>query len=289
MIISNQENIMRTLITGADGQLGQALQHVLQDEVSALIATDIPDFDISQPSIVQRFSDMRPDLIIHCAAMTNVDGCAQDPDTAFKINAFGTQNVAHACLRTNAEMVYISTNEVFDGRTQQPYPEDAAPNPVNPYGSSKRAGEQMAAHYLKDGLYIVRTAWLYGPASNMFPAKIIAAADKHGELKVVSDEVGNPTYTLDLAKAIAQLIRTREYGVYHFTNAGYCSRYEFAQEILRLSGREHIPIQPITLAEYPRPSIVPPFTPLANTKGAALDIELRPWQEALRAYFEHQE
>jgi dTDP-4-dehydrorhamnose reductase len=220
--------------------------------------------------------------------MTNVDGCARDPDRAFNINAFGTQNVAHACLRCNAEMVYISSNEVFDGRLDRPYREDDQPAPINPYGSSKRAGEQMAAHYLKAGLYIVRTAWLYG-GGYMFPEKIMAAADKHGELKVVTDEISNPTYTLDLAEAIAHLVQTHAYGVYHFTNSGYCSRFEFAQEILRLSGREHIPIHPISRAEYQRASVTPPFTPLANIRGAELGIELRPWQEALAEYLKNNE
>jgi len=276
---------MRIIITGANGQLGQALQKVLQADHD-LIPTDVPEFDITQPAIVQQFSDMRPELIIHCAAMTDVEGCAKDPDTAFKINAFGTQNVAHTCLRTNADMVHISTNEIFDGRSDIPYPEDAQPNPINAYGSSKRAGEQMAANYVKDKLYIVRTAWLYGDNERMFPNKIIAAADKHGELRVVTDEISNPTYTPDLADAIAQLITTRAYGTYHFTNAGYCSRYDFAKEILRLSERQHIPIHPITLSEYPRASTVPPFTPLINTRGPEIGIELRPWQDALMAYFQ---
>ncbi len=274
---------MRILITGADGQLGQALQAKLADH--QLIPTDLPEYDIADPKIVQRFSDLSPDLIIHGAALTNVDGCARDPDLAFKINAFGTQNVAHACLRCNADMLYVSTNEVFDGHSDRPYIESDRPNPGNPYGSSKRAGEQMAAKYLPNKLYIVRTAWLYSLSSQMFPAKIIAAADQHGELRVVTDEVSNPTYAPDLAQAIAQLIQTRAYGIYHFTNAGYCSRYDFAKEILRLSGREHIPVHPITLADYPRPSTVPPFSPLANTKAAELGIELRPWPEALKAYF----
>ena len=275
---------MRIIITGANGQLGQALLTVFSNH--DVIPTDIPDFDITENSIVQRFSDMRPELIIHGAAMTNVEGCAKDPDTAFKINAFGTQNVAHACLRTNADMVYISTNEVFDGRSDTPYSEDARPNPINAYGSSKRAGEQMAANYVKDKLYIVRTAWLYGDNERMFPPKIMAAADQHGELSVVIDEVSNPTYAPDLARAIAQLIETRAYGTYHFTNTGYCSRYDFARDILRLSGRARVSVRPITLADYPRASSVPHFTALANTKGHNLGIELRPWQEALDAYFE---
>jgi dTDP-4-dehydrorhamnose reductase len=276
---------MRIVITGANGQLGQALQKILEEQGETVIPTDIPEYDITDHTIVHKLSDLKPHLIIHGAAMTDVEGCAKDPDLAFNINAFGTQNVAHACLRCNADMVCVSTNEVFDGQTEQPYGEDAPPNPINPYGSSKRSGEQMAARYLKDRLYIVRTAWLYSTSGANFPAKIIAAADANKELRVVTDEVSNPTYAPDLADAIVRLIQTGVYGVYHFTNAGYCSRYDFAQEILRLSGRQEIPIHPITLADYPRASTVPPFTPMANTKGAELGIELRPWPEALQAYF----
>lgn len=275
---------MRIIITGITGQVGGALQKVLTGQNMHVLNT--PRFDLADHAIVQQISDLSPDLVIHSAAMTNVDGCARDPDTAFKINAFGTQNVAHACMRCNADMVYISTNEVFDGRADRPYQEDDQPNPINPYASSKRSGEQMAARYLKTGLYVVRTAWVFSPGGNNFPSKIIAAADAGKPLRVVTDEVSNPTYAPDLAEAIAQLIQTRAYGLYHFTNAGYCSRYDFAKEILRLSGREHIPIEPITLADFPRPSTVPPFAPLANTRGAKLGLELRPWQQALQAYFE---
>lgn len=275
---------MRVIITGASGQLGRSLQKVLAEQNFEVL--DIPRYDVADHAIVQLLPGYRPDLIIHSAAMTDVEGCAKDPDKAFSVNAFGAQNIAHACLRCNAEMVYISTNEVFNGQTDRPYVEDDQPQPINPYGSSKRAGEQMTGHYLRSGLYIVRTSWVYGPGGNNFPSKIIAAADKYGELRVVNDEISNPTYTLDLAEAIVQLVRTRVYGIYHFANAGYCSRYDFAKEILRLNGREHIPIQPITLAEYPRLSVVPPFAPLANTRGAALGIQLRPWQQALAAYFD---
>lgn len=275
---------MRIVITGATGQVGRALQKVLADQ--GLNVLNTPRFDVANPATVQQLSELSPELVIHCAAMTNVDGCAKDPDTAFKVNAFGAQNVAHACLRCNAEMVYLSTNEVFDGRSDRPYREEDRTNPINPYGSSKRTGEQMAARYLKTGLYIVRTAWVFSPGGHNFPAKIIAAADAGKPLRVVADEVGNPTYAPDLAEAIAQLIETRTYGIYHLTNAGYCSRYDFAKEILGLSGRGHVPIEPITLADFQRPSMVPPFTPLANTKGTELGIELRPWQAALKAYFE---
>jgi dTDP-4-dehydrorhamnose reductase len=278
---------MRVFITGRSGQLGQALEKSLTAQGDQLI--EAPRWDISDHTIVDKIVDLRPEVVIHAAAMTNVDGAAKDPDLAFRINAFGSQNVAHACLRANAEMVYISSNEVFDGQADRPYREDDPPAPINPYGSSKRSGEQMASHYLRDRLYIVRTAWVFSPGGNNFPAKIIAAADKHKELRVVADEIGNPTYAPDLAEAITRLIQTHVYGIYHFTNAGHCSRYDFAKEILRQSGREHIPIHPTTLADYQRASTVPPFAPLANINGAALGIELRPWPEALQAYFEQQD
>ncbi len=278
---------MYIVITGANGQLGKALEKALIAQGEDIFGIDVPEFDVTDPKIVPRLADMRPDLVIHCAAMTNVDGCAQDPDMAFKVNAFGTQNVAHACLRCNADMVYVSTNEVFDGRSEQPYREDDAPNPINPYASSKRAGEQMAARYLQN-LYITRTSWLFGPGGNNFPRKIITAADSGRELKVVDDEISNPTYTPDLAEAIAQLIRTRAYGIYHLVNSGHCSRYDFAREILRQSGRAHVPVQPIKLADYQRASNVPYFTPLANTRAAELGITLRPWPEALADYFAHE-
>ena len=275
---------MRVIITGASGQLGSALYQELTDQGFDIIdIPDWPEIDISDHSIVPMLSGLYPELVIHCAALTDVDACAEDPESAFKVNAFGTQNVAHACLRCNAEMVYISTNEVFSGRSGEPYHEDDKPQPVNPYGSSKRAGEQMASNYLRSGLYIVRTAWLFG-GGHMFPEKIIAAADERGDLKVVSDEISNPTYTYDLAAAISQLVRTRRYGIYHLVNSGYCSRYDFAREVLRLSGREDIPVNLITLSEYARPSIVPPFTALVNTRAATLGITLRPWQQALAAH-----
>jgi len=212
-----------------------------------------------------------------------VDGCARDPERAYRVNALGTQNVALACAEAGAAMVYISTNEVFDGEATEPYREWDPPHPINPYGRSKAAGEWFVRHLLTR-FYIVRTAWLYAPGGRNFPHRIIQLADERGALRVVTDEVGNPTYAPDLAEAIAALIRTDAYGVYHLTNAGYCSRYDFAREILRISGREHVPVEPITLAEFQRASTPPRFAPLANTAAAALGITLQPWQEALAEF-----
>jgi len=217
--------------------------------------------------------------------MTNVDGCERNPDAAYRINALGTQNVALACQRCDAAMVYVSTNEVFDGTKGEPYLEFDRPNPINAYGRSKLAGE-FFTRTLLHRFYIVRTAWLYARGGSNFVTKMIHLADERGELRVVTDEISSPTYAPDLAEAIAKLIRTDHYGIYHFTNEGICSRYDFVIKILELSDRGHIPVHPITSDQYTRVSTPPPYAPIRNFCAAtALGIILRPWEEALRDYF----
>ena len=273
---------MRVFITGCKGQLGRALYAALEGET--LNGCDLPDLDITdREPITAAIVDFRPDVVIHAAAWTHVDGCARDPEKAYRVNALGTQNVVLACAQANAAMVYISTNEVFDGEATEPYREWDPIRPINPYGRSKAAGEWFVRHLLTR-FYIVRTAWLYAPGGRNFPHRIVQLADERGTLRVVTDEVSNPTYAPDLAQALADLIRTDAYGIYHLTNSGYCSRYDFAREILRLTGREHVPVEPITLDQFQRDSIPPRFAPLANTAGAALGIVLRPWQEALAEF-----
>lgn len=273
---------MKIIITGANGQVGTALQKVFAEH--RLLLADLPDVDITKIGTVQQFVDEKPDLIIHPAAMTNVDACAKNPAQAYFVNAFGTQNMALVAQRTGAPMVYISTNEVFDGTAVEPYHEFSPTNPINPYAASKLAGEQIAAR-LTHRLYIVRIAWAFDKGRNMFPAKIITAADKYGELKVVTDEISSPTYVPDLVAAIKQLVATQHFGTYHLTNAGVCSRYDFAKEILRLSGRGDVPVHPITSDAFERASTPPKYAPLANNLAAALGITLRPWQDALADYF----
>lgn len=272
---------MRIAVTGANGQVGQALQQVLAD--TDLILLTRPDYEISDPGVTRKLVDLRPDLVIHPAAMTNVDGCAKNPQQAYLVNGFGTQNVALACQRLGIAMVYVSTNEVFDGNVSEPYHEYALTKPSNAYAASKLAGEKIAAQLLPQ-LYIVRTSWVFAKVGNNFPAKMMQLADQHGKLRVVTDEVSAPTYAPDLAQAIAQLITTNHYGIYHFSNEGVCSRYEYAVEVLRQSGRGHVPVEPITSEVFQRASTPPPYAPLQNNLGTALGIALRPWQEAVAAY-----
>jgi dTDP-4-dehydrorhamnose reductase len=273
---------MRIFITGCKGQLGRALGDVLRDHT--LAGCDLPHTDITdRQAITSAITSFAPDVVIHAAAWTDVDGCARNPAKAYQVNGLGTQNVALACAASGATLAAISTNEVFDGTADEPYREWDPPHPINPYARSKAAGEWFTRHLL-NRFYVVRTAWLYAPDGGNFPHRIIELADELGSLQVVTDEVGNPTYAPDLAAALAQLIQTEAYGVYHLTNAGYASRYDFAREILRISGREEVSVEPITLDDFERDSTPPRFAPLANTAAAALGIELRPWQEALEAF-----
>lgn len=273
---------MRVFITGAQGQLGRALQAQFAD--SAVFPADLPECDITDRACVaQAIGQFEPDVVIHAAAMTDVDGCARDPDAAYRVNALGTQNVALACQSAGCPMVYISTNEVFDGRKTEPYLEFDAANPINAYGRSKLAGEAVVRDLLTR-FYIVRTAWLYGQEGNHFVRKIIRRADEQGRLRVVADEIGSPTYAQDLAEGVRRLIQTGAFGVYHFVNDGVASRHDLARQIMQLCGRVHVPVEPITLAEFSRPSTPPPYTPLRNFCGAALGITFRPWQAALAEY-----
>lgn len=276
---------MRILITGGRGQLGRELQAAFAAQ--SVLATDEPELDVTDAEAVSRaVDDFRPELIIHAAAYTDTRGCEADPALAMRVNGDGTRNVVLACRRVGSALLYVSTNEVFDGAKGEPYLEGDEPRAVNAYGSSKLAGEQHVRSLLQKA-YILRTSWLYGGGRD-FPAKVLQAAS--GDLPMVTDEVASPTWTRDLAQAIARLVeRGAPPGIYHLTNEGHCSRFEWAERVLALAGRQDVALQPITLAPYyardPRAVRKPPFSALANTTAAALGVVLRPWQEALGEYF----
>lgn len=273
---------MHILITGANGQLGRALQSTLSGSTLTLI--DLPEVDITTPgTIADVVRQSQPDLVIHCAAYTDVDGCARDPELAHRVNAFGTQNVALACQAADIPLVHVSTNEVFAGTDPGGYEEWRPLSPRNPYGRSKAAAESHVRALLSR-FYIVRTAWLYAPGGRNFIHAILRRARESGAVRVVTDEVGNPTYAADLAQAITHLISTGQYGIYHFVNSGACSRWAFANEILRRSGMTDVVNTPILSSAFSRPSSPPSFGALHNRNGLALGITLRPWQEALADY-----
>jgi len=273
---------MRVAITGAKGQLGRALVSTFGVDHEVL-PLDLPEDDIKDLALVSRLAAWRPDLVVHGAAMTNVDGCTLDPDAAYANNALGTRNIALACQRAGAELIYVSTNEVFDGLQETPYLEFDRPNPINAYGRSKLAGEDFV-RMLSQRFYIVRTSWTFGHGGNHFVEKILRLAEERGQLRVVTDEVSTPTYVPDLSLAIAQLAETHVYGIYHLVNEGQCSRFDYARRIIELAGLTGVETVPILSKDYPRPSKPPPNAVLRNYCAASLGIRLRRWEEGLEDY-----
>jgi dTDP-4-dehydrorhamnose reductase len=275
---------MHVLVIGSRGQLGSALCRLYQTQDSVqLTAWTRPEHDITAPAISQHIAALAPDLVINTAAWTDVDGAESQPDAAHAVNALGPLYIAEGCRRCGAALVQVSTNEVFAGAPGVFYREYDLPAPAGVYARSKLAGER-AVHHAWTDVYIVRTAWVFGAAERDFPSKIVAAADKHGALRVVNDEFGNPSYAPDIAAAIAQLVQTERYGVYHLVNQGRASRFEWARAVLDASGRRDIPVAPIAHSEWPRPAAPPLHAVLVNQAAAALSIEMRPWQQALHEY-----
>lgn len=275
---------MRIYVTGAYGNLGKALTALLTAQGHTVVAVDLEHVDITDyAAIVRSVADAAPELVMHCAAMTNVDKCAEEPDVSLRVNAFGTQNVALACLHAGAALCYISTNEVFDSERNVPLHEYDVTKPANAYGYSKWMGEQMLREVLP-AHYIVRISWLFAHGGTNFLQKIVQAATAQRPISVVVDEIASPTYAVDLVEALSRLVLTRRYGTYHLVNDGYCSRYDFARAILDCTGFASTPITPIQKAQWNRPSRPPTYSVLRNFLAAEIGIRLRDWREAVMAF-----
>lgn len=280
---------MRILVTGAAGRLGGRLVEILSQQGHEVIGADIVGDQVERLDIsnFQATSDfmipLRPDVVIHPAAWTDVDGCAREPEKAIAINGFGAQHVALGAAAVGAPIVYVSSNEVFDGRASRPYREYDVTNPINPYGYSKWVGEQAVQH-VNPRHYIVRTSWLFAHGGKNFIHAILNAAKAGKPLRVVTNEVANPTYNDDLADALVQLVSTQRYGIYHLVNEGSCSRYQFARYFLDKAGFQDMPVEGISSHQWPRPSTPPMYAGLENMAGKHIGITLRPWQEAVDAY-----
>jgi len=288
---------LKVLITGISGMLGVDLYQALREE-HEVIGLDTRDFpctpsppvnkvDITElEGIKDLFSRLAPHFVIHSAAYTDVDGCEKDADKAYKVNALGTRNVALVCQKLDIPLLYMSTDFVFKGDKEAPYSEFDEPDPINIYGRSKLAGENYLIFFLSK-YFIVRTSWLYGRWGKNFVATILKLAQEKSLLKVVDDQVGSPTCTKDLSQQIKRLVATELYGIYHITNLGRCSWYEFAQEILKLAGIKGTKVIPITSEELARSAARPKFSVLENyCLRLSLGNGMREWTEALKEYME---
>lgn len=277
---------MRIAIIGADGQLGSDLVRVFQEE--DIVPLTERDIDITEGNRLKTvLSSVSAHLIINTAAFSNVPSCEREPEKAFRINAVGARNVAIAARETKSSLLYISTDYVFNGRKKKPYLEDDVPSPLNAYGISKLAGEYYV-RYILDRYFIVRTSGLYGihkciTKGANFVDKMLTYKDG-AEVKVVTDGVLTPTYTLHLAKQIHELIRTDAYGIYHITNEGKCSWFEFAKEIFSFAALD-VNLVPITSDEFPSEVLRPKYSVLENRNLRVLGINNMPhWKDSLRAY-----
>jgi dTDP-4-dehydrorhamnose reductase len=310
---------MRILITGAGGQLGRALRLAFADQ--KVLAYTHEDLDVADKTAIDALAkcivddydespndasaSLWPDVIVHAAALTDTGLCEREPELALTVNCMGTDNVAYLADTITTDLLYVSTNEVFDGESRTPYDEADTPNPINAYGRSKFAGEKVADEQsVANILAVVRTSWLYGGGERDFVSKVLAAAREGHPLRFVTDEISTPTSVDDLASAIRELVGldgwdpdkdlvtglpSKVRGIYHLTNEGEASRYEWACEILRLAGMSDVPVEPITTEQlyasgYDGPR-KPPYSVLANTRARALGITMRDWREALADYF----
>ncbi|MDO8682292.1 MAG: dTDP-4-dehydrorhamnose reductase [Armatimonadota bacterium] len=286
------------MVTGAAGMLGTDVCRAL-DEQHEVIAADIigdckwvsadgcRQLDITDSGqTLEVIADVKPELVVHCAAYTDVDGCERDPDRAYQVNAYGTWNVAAACEQVGAAILYISTDFVFDGEKGDDYDEFDTPNPISHYGRSKWAGEQLVREVCRRH-YIVRTAWLYGENGKNFITTIIKAASEGKNLRVVADQIGSPTYTKDLADFVASQAGSPLYGTYHVTNKGSCSWHELAVKSIELAGIKDVHVTPIQSSDWPTPTRRPKQSVLRHL---SLEMQgrdnLRTWEEALSEFVE---
>lgn len=274
---------MRVLLIGANGMLGKDLVREWKDD--ELIPATSRDADIRSYEQVERLiTSTRPEWVLLTAAYTDVDSSERDPDAAFAVNALGTENVAKLAGKYGSKLLYISTDYVFDGRGTRPYEPGDQIAPINVYGESKARGERAVQDHLKEWC-IVRTSWLFGAHGASFPEKILRAAETRLELSVVSDQVGSPTYTRDLAAALCRLVHADARGIVSITNEGTCSWFDFASEILRQAGK-NVPVKPIDTIQAARAAKRPAYSVLSPAALHALGIHVRHWHAALADYLE---
>lgn len=275
----------KILIVGSKGMLGNDMIQALNG-TGFLTCMDIDTLDITAKNQVDAvFTRVKPDIVVNCSAYTNVDACEEPAGKAiaFAVNADGVENLAKACKQNNALLVHISTDYVFNGEKKDAYTEDDQTAPINVYGQSKYSGEQLL-RAVCDRHLILRTSWLFGRNGKNFVSTMLNLSKEKKELRVVSDQVGCPTYTVDLAGAVRTLISSGFIGTFHVTNSGYCSWHAFTVEILSVAGVPGVNVVPVTTAEFPRPAPRPKNSILSSEKLNQAGILMPSYQSAIRRY-----
>lgn len=282
----------RIFITGASGQLGLALEHLMvnnQDytiyrtdarasEDGRVMALDITD----EAAVTEAVRSVKPDIIINCAAMTAVDLCETEPEKAYSINALGPKHLATAAKEADIKLIHVSTDYVYDGRANLHYIETTEPNPLSVYGRTKLEGDRFVLEHCPKS-FVLRTAWVYGEGKN-FVQTMLRLADQGNIIRVVSDQYGTPTSALELAKVILFLMETESYGIYHTTCEGSTNWHEFALTIFEMAGRE-VMVEAITTSDYPTPAVRPKYSVLDNKALRELHgYYMKDWKEALKEY-----
>lgn len=276
---------MKVLVTGTKGQLGFDVMAELEKRGHSAIGVDIEEMDITDAKAVEQIIMNAPvDAVIHCAAYTAVDAAEDNIALCRNVNSNGTRNIAKVCKQLDIKMIYISTDYVFDGQGERPWlPDDLVKEPLNVYGLTKYEGEQAVQEYLEK-FYIVRIAWVFGLNGKNFIKAMLRLGKEQGAVKVVNDQIGSPTYTYDLARLLVDMVETDKYGIYHATNEGLCSWYEFALEIFKQAGLEVI-VTPVSTSEFPAKAKRPQNSRMSKEKLKVNGFQPLPaWQDALKRY-----
>ena len=276
--------MIKVWIAGSNGLIGHALNEVLDPLEIEVLNTDKDELDITDTEEVLNFGIVnRPDVIINCTGVTDTKLCEEEPELAYRVNALGARNLSIVARKNGAKMVQLSTDDVFDGKSKKPYTEFDDTNPLTVYGASKRAGENYVKEFTHKH-FIIRSNWVYGKYGHNFVNQVLEAAEKENTLSVAADQFGSPTSAKDLARMILYLINTNEYGTYHVTCSGVCNRHEFAQEILRLSGKK-IELKAVPTEQSDLSAVRPPYAVLDNFILRIIDMyDMPDWKESLEEF-----
>lgn len=278
---------MKVLVTGYNGQLGFEIVNLLKEQNVECVGVDINNFDLTNEKSVNDYVlNYSPDIIIHCAAYTAVDRAEDEKELCYKVNVDGTKYMAQAAKELDAKFVYFSTDYVFPGTGVQEYKEDDVTGPTNQYGITKLQGEEVVKELLSK-YFICRISWVFGENGNNFIKTMLKLAETRDKLTVVDDQIGSPTYCKDVAKLTCEMIRTEKYGVYHVTNEGFCSWYDFACEIFKQAGKE-IKVEPVDSAAFPVKAERPKNSRMSKDKLEQSGFDRLPtWQDALSRYLKN--